>query len=197
MTNLIVFDFEGTLIKEELLVELGRRIGKENEIEKITRDGLDGKIDWFEGLRKRIDLLRGVSKEELDEIVSEFTFQDGVPQFVKRAKELGYKTAIVTGGFDVLADRVADDLKLDYCVSNSFVFEDGKLEDVVINVNCNKNEWLEKLSKDCGAEITISFGDGSNDIKMLKASNYGIFLKEKSFHIFIDMLENIKRCKNV
>ena len=191
MTRLIAFDLEGILVEEEFLVELAKATGKEEEVHKITEDGLNGSIEWEIGLKKRIGILKGLDYETVKRIATQFTLIDGVKELIQKLKEKSFKIAIITGGFKIITEEVVKELEIDYFIANEFVFNDGKLKNCKINVNKNKDYWLKKFAKDCKAEFVIAIGDGENDIDMLKSADCGVFIKGKNLHIFKDVIKNI------
>ena len=191
MTKLIAFDLEGILVEEEFLVELAKAVGKKEEIQKLTKYGLKGSIDWEKGLKKRIEMLKGLEHETIKQIANKFTLTNGVKDLIQKVKKNGFKIAIITGGFEIFAKEVAKELDINYLIANDFIFNNKKLKGCKINVNKNKDYWLRKFAKECKADFVIAIGDGENDIEMLKAADCGIFIKGRNLHIFKDILKNI------
>jgi len=192
MTKLIAFDLEGILVEEEFLVELARTVDKEQEVRKITEDGIKGRINWEEGLKKRIELLKGMDYETIEKLSRKFTINKNAIDIIQTAKSNEFKTAIISGGFKIFAENIMKKLGIDYLIANDFIFEKGKLKGYKLLVNNNKGYWLRKFAEDCKADFTIAIGDGENDIEMLKAADLGILSRGKDLHVFKDAIKNYK-----
>jgi phosphoserine phosphatase len=189
MNVLVAFDLEGTIINEEFLGELAEVIGKKKEVYKITRDGQEGKIDWLTGLKKRIDLLRGMDQETIEKLSSKYTIASGVRELFEMLHNSGYKTAIITAGFKIMAEKVAAELKAEYLIANEFIFENGKLQDAIVTVNCNKDIHLKELISKSNSEYTIAMSDGIVDLPMLDAADCGMLIRDHSFKGFKKILQ--------
>ncbi len=176
------------MIEEELLVELAKIVGKEEEIRKLTELGLRGSINWEHGLRKRIRLLKGMDYETVLCRCQKFTLKPGAKEAISLFKSAGFHTAIITGGFGLQARPVCVALGIDYLACNELVFQQGKLVGIKINVSTNKDSWLQFLADFCGSKITAAFGDGENDRKMVEAAVFGRILKPED-----SLLEEAKR----
>ena len=173
---LVIFDVEGVLFDAEYLPILAEKINKEREIWEITRKGITGAIDWEEGLRTRIDALRGLDYETCKQVGDGLPIMTGAREACKVLKAAGWKIMAVSGGFTIMTDRLKEELGLDYVFANELVFKEGLLDDVKINVNADKAksamikiaEWNQK--KD---EIVVVV-DGANDIKLFGICGLGI-----------------------
>ena len=184
MKVLVAFDLEGTLINEEFLVELARAVGKEQEVAKITHDGIQGKIDWTTGLKKRIEILKGIPQAKIEKMANDYTIAKGVREIFTSLQGNGFETAIITGGFKIMADKVAKELGVTNIMANEFIFKDGKLDGVKINVRANKDELLKKLIADTNADYSIAMSDGITDLNMLDAADCGMLIKDHAFKGF-------------
>ncbi|HLE07188.1 MAG TPA: HAD family phosphatase [archaeon] len=190
--NLAVFDLEGTLVKEEFLVELGRAVGEEKEIEKITKLGLEGKINWENGLKNRIEILRGLEHETIAHAARKFTYREGAFEAIRFLRENNFEIAIITGGFGISACEISKNLGINFLACNELKFENGKLAGVTVNVNGNKDEWLRFFADKLEAKITLAFGDGANDFAMLEAATYGKLLcNGENLHKEVERILNI------
>lgn len=190
--NLAVFDLEGTLVKEEFLVELGRLVGKEKEIFEITKLGLEGKIKWEEGLKKRIEILLGLEYEIIARVARKFTYREGALEAIQFLRENNFEIAVVTGGFGIFAREICKNLEINFLACNELKFENGKLAGVKVNVNGNKDEWLKFFADKLDAKITLAFGDGTNDLAMLEAATYGKLLCDgESLYKEVETILNI------
>ena len=173
---LAIFDVEGVLYDAEYLPILAEKINKEQEIWDITKKGIQGLINWEDGLQKRVELLKGISYEACVEVAKSLPIMAGAKEACIALKKAGWKILAVSGGFTIMTDRLAKELNLDYVFSNELVFKDGKLDGVTIHVDSDKaksaqvkiDEW--KIKKDDIAVIV----DGANDVKLFNICNLGI-----------------------
>ena len=173
---LAIFDVEGVLYDAEYLPILAEKINKEQEIWDITKKGIQGLINWEDGLQKRVELLKGISYEACVEVAKSLPIMTGAKEACIALKQAGWKILAVSGGFTIMTDRLAKELNLDYVFSNELVFKDGKLDGVTIHVDSDKaksaqvkiDEW--KIKKDDIAVIV----DGANDVKLFNICNLGI-----------------------
>ena len=171
-----IFDVEGVLYDAEYLPILAEKINKEQEIWDITKKGIQGLINWEDGLQKRVELLKGISYEACVEVAKSLPIMAGAKEACIALKKAGWKILAVSGGFTIMTDRLAKELNLDYVFSNELVFKDGKLDGVTIHVDSDKaksaqvkiDEW--KIKKDDIAVIV----DGANDVKLFNICNLGI-----------------------
>ena len=173
---LAIFDVEGVLLDAEFLPILAEKINKQDEIWAITRQGIEGKINWEDGLRKRIELLRGIDFQTCKEVSDSLKIMTGAKEACRALKAAGWKVMAVSGGFTIMTDRLKDELGLDYVFSNKLLFKDGKLDGVTIDVDSDKaksaiikiNEWKEKK------ENIVVVVDGANDIKLFNICGLGV-----------------------
>lgn len=165
---LAIFDVEGVLLDAEFLPTLGEKINKQDEIWDITRKGIEGVINWEEGLKKRIEILRGISYGTCKEVADSLKIMIGAKEACHALKSAGWKLMAISGGFSIMTDRLKDELALDYVFSNELIFKNGRLEGVKINVDSDKSksamikikEWKEE-KKDITCVV-----DGANDVKL-------------------------------
>jgi len=173
---LAIFDVEGVLYDAEYLPLLAEKVNKENQIWEITKKGIEGKIDWVNGLKERVHLLRGIDYDTCVEVANSLPIMTGAKEACLALKNAGWKIMAVSGGFTIITDRLKEELDLDFIYSNELVFKDGKLDDVVVNVDADKakaamikiNEWNEKK------ENIITVVDGANDVKLFDITGFGI-----------------------
>ena len=171
-----IFDVEGVLYDAEYLPILAEKVNKEQEIWDITKKGIQGLINWEDGLKKRVELLKGISYETCMEVADSLPIMTGAKKACSALKQAGWKVMAVSGGFTIMTDRLSKELNLDYVFSNELVFKNGKLDGVKINVDSDKaksakikiNEWNEK--KD-GIVVIV---DGANDVKLFDICGLGI-----------------------
>lgn len=173
---LIIFDVEGVLYDAEYLPILAEKIGKENEIWDITKKGIQGVINWEEGLRTRVNALKGIDYETCQQVADALPVMTGAKEACRVLKAAGWKLMAISGGFTIMTDRLKEELGLDYVYSNELVFNDGKLDGVKINVDSDKSksakikiqEWKENK------ENITCVVDGANDVKLFEVSALGI-----------------------
>ena len=175
-TVLVIFDVEGVLYDAEYLPLLAEKMNKEKEVWEITKKGIQGKIDWEEGLRQRVELLKGLDYKTCKDVADSMPIMTGARELCSTLKNAGWKLMAVSGGFTIITDRLKTELGIDHIFTNELIFNDEKLDDVVVNVNADKSksaiskitEWNEKK------ENTIVVVDGANDVKLFDISDLGI-----------------------
>jgi phosphoserine phosphatase len=173
---LAIFDVEGVLLDAEFLPILAEKINKQDEIWAITRQGIEGKINWEDGLKKRIELLRGIDFQTCKEVADSLKIMIGAKEACRALKAAGWKIMAVSGGFTIMTDRLKDELGLDYVFSNKLLFQNGKLDGVTIDVDSDKaksalvkiNEWNEDKKN------IVVVVDGANDIKLFNICGLGV-----------------------
>jgi len=173
---LVIFDVEGVLFDGEYLPLLAEKINKENEIWEITKKGIQGVINWEEGLRTRVDALRGLSFETCKEVADSLPIMTGAKEACRILKAAGWKLLAISGGFSIMTERLQKELDLDFVYSNELIFKDGKLDGVKVTVDSDKaksakikiQEWNE--NKD---DIVVVV-DGANDIALFDISGLDI-----------------------
>ena len=173
---LAIFDVEGVLYDAEYLPILAEKINKEKEIWEITKKGIEGKIDWVDGLKERVRLLNGIDYDTCIQVANSLPIMTGAKEACRALKDAGWKLMAVSGGFTIITDRLKKELGLDFVCSNELVFKDSKLDDVIVNVDADKaksamikiREWDEKK------ENIIAVVDGANDVKLFDVTGFGI-----------------------
>jgi len=173
---LAIFDVEGVLYDAEYLPILAEKINKEKEIWEITRQGIQGKINWEEGLKNRVEILKGIDIETCKNVADSLPIMTGAKELCQTLKSAGWKIMAVSGGFTIMTDRLRRELELDHIFSNELLFKDDKLDGVTINVDSDKSksamikieEWNEKKDE------IIAVVDGANDIKLFDVCGLGI-----------------------
>ena len=173
---LVIFDVEGVLFDAEYLPILAEKVNKEKEIWEITKKGIQGDINWEDGLKKRVELLKGLSYETCQEVAASLPIMTGAKEACRALKAAGWKLLAISGGFTIMTDRLKKELDLDYVYSNELIFKDGKLDGVKIHVDSDKaksaknkiTEWNEKKE-----DIVVAV-DGANDVKLFDICGLGI-----------------------
>ena len=173
---LVIFDVEGVLFDAEYLPLLAEKINKETEIWEITKKGIQGAIDWEEGLRTRVDALRGLSFETCKEVADSLPIMTGAKEACRILKAAGWKLLAISGGFTIMTERLQKELDLDFVYSNELIFKDGKLDGVKVSVDSDKaksakikiQEWNENKDN------IVVVVDGANDIALFDISGLNI-----------------------
>jgi len=177
--RLVVMDMDSTLIQVEVIDELAKAAGHGEEVSGITSKAMNGELSFNESLNKRVELLRGLDENVLDEIYHNIPFTPGAKKLVKILKKLGYKTAVISGGFTFFTDRLKNELGLDYAFANKLEIKDGKLTGKVLGKIINgeyKAEILEDIAnkENISLDQVVAIGDGANDLLMLDKAGLGI-----------------------
>jgi len=182
MRRMIVFDMDSTLIQQEVIDELARIAGVESAVKEITESAMLGEIDFFGSLQQRVQLLKGADAKTLfEEAKKAIQFNPGAERLCSVLHKLGYKMAVISGGFLPVAEEVQRRLGLDYAFANSLEVEEktgkltGRTSGPVVTPQ-RKRALLATISniEDCKVQQTIAVGDGANDIPMLHTAGLGI-----------------------
>src|SRR5579885_960345 len=126
---LAIFDVEGVLLDAEFLPILAEKVNRQDEIWEITRKGIEGVINWEDGLKKRIDLLRGIDFDTCKEVSDSLKIMTGAKEACHALKSAGWKIMAVSGGFTIMTDRLQKELDLDYVYSNELI---SKMENLMV-----------------------------------------------------------------
>jgi phosphoserine phosphatase len=182
--RLIVFDMDSTLIREEVIDELAKEAGVGEQVVEITEAAMRGELDFSQSLRKRVSLLEGLPESVLAKVASRLHVNDGADRLLSQLRQLGFKTAILSGGFDYFGNHLQKKLGIDYVYANKLEIVDGKLTGKVLGdiVDANrKAALLEQLATEQGLTLqqTIAVGDGANDLKMLGIAGMGVAFHAK------------------
>ena len=175
---LIIFDVEGVLLNAEYLPILAQVFGpsKEKEIWDITKQGIRGDIDWEEGLRKRVNALKGIKFDDAKLIAENLEIMPGAKDLCLALKDAGWKMIAVSGGFTIITDRLKEELGLDLIFSNDLIFKNGLLDDLDLKVTSDKSLVVRPIIKQWGFkkdEIVVVV-DGANDIKLFDIAGYTV-----------------------
>ncbi len=169
--KLVVFDLENTLIFNEFLPELASLLGKEGEVAEITRAGIDGRIDWEQGFRRRARLLAGLTQAQILRAARHLRPVPGAQEFVHWLRSQGNRVAIVTGGPREVAEAAMVLFEADAIFSNEFLYEAGTFTgDVRVGVSPRlKGDIVRGLAArwGVGKQDILAFGDGLMDVPLL------------------------------
>jgi len=182
--RLIVLDVDSTLIQNEVIDEIARLVGVESQVAAITAAAMCGKLNFGEALAHRVELLAGLPASRLTEVAERLRMTPGAERLISILKKLGYKTAIVSGGFTFFTDQLKERLKLDYAYANTLEIKDGKLTGRLLGPIIDahgKARLLTEIAEREGIEMaqTLAVGDGANDLLMLEAAGLGVAFNAK------------------
>jgi phosphoserine phosphatase len=182
--RLIVMDVDSTLIQGEVIEMLAEHAGCAAEVAEVTTAAMNGELDFADSLRARVALLEGLPVSALDEVYDALVLAPGARTTVRTLKRLGYRFAIVSGGFSQITDRLAADLGIHYSAANELEVADGRLTGRVVGEivdRAGKAAALRRFADALGLPLaaTIAIGDGANDLDMLDAAGLGIAFNAK------------------
>lgn len=182
--RLVVFDMDSTLIEAEVIDELARIAGVGDQVSAITERAMRGEIDFSESFRARVALLRGLKEEALDEVASALKITEGAEHLLATLRTLGYKTAILSGGFTYFARHLQTRLGIDYIYANELDIEGGVVTGAVVGTivdGARKAALLRQLAQEQNIDLqqVIAVGDGANDLPMLSIAGLGIAFRAK------------------
>ncbi|MEI7906464.1 MAG: phosphoserine phosphatase SerB [Bacteroidota bacterium] len=182
--RLVVFDMDSTLIKIEVIDELAKARGVGNEVVKITESAMRGELDFNQSFTQRLSLLNGLEEEKVKAIGNTLPLTDGAIRLISTLKRLGYKTAIVSGGFSYFGNILKQKLGIDYVFANELEIVQGKVTGAVSGTIVDgkrKAEILKEIAEkeQISLEQVIAVGDGANDLPMLTLAGLGIAFNAK------------------
>jgi phosphoserine phosphatase len=182
--RLVAFDMDSTLIEAEVIDELAIAAGVGEQVAEITERAMRGEIDFTESFKARVALLKGLDESVLAGIAESLPITEGAENLVSTLKQLGYKTAILSGGFTYFGHYLQRKLGIDYVYANELIIRDGRVtgevEGIVVDGK-RKAELLREIAEREGLSLeqVIAVGDGANDLPMLSIAGLGIAFRAK------------------
>ncbi|PHN27065.1 phosphoserine phosphatase SerB [Pseudomonas sp. ICMP 460] len=182
--RLAVFDMDSTLIEAEVIDELAKAAGVGEQVSAITERAMAGELDFRASFKERLALLKGLDVSVLDSIGASLRLTEGAETLFAELKRLGYKTAILSGGFTYFAKQLQVKLGIDYVFANELEVVDGKVTGVAVEPIVDaqrKADLLRELAHKEGLQLeqTIAVGDGANDLPMLAIAGLGVAFRAK------------------
>ena len=182
--RLVCFDMDSTLIQAEVIDLLAEAAGVGEQVKHITEEAMSGRLDFSESLKRRLALLEGLDESKMRDIAESLPLTEGAERLLTTLRTLGYKTAILSGGFTYFGKALQRKLGIDYVQANELEIVDGKLTGRHVGAIVDgqkKAELLQFIARQEGIELaqTIAIGDGANDLPMLKLAGLGIAFHAK------------------
>jgi phosphoserine phosphatase len=182
--RLVVMDVDSTLIQGEVIEMIAAHAGFEAEVAAVTDAAMRGDLDFTESLRARVALLEGVAESALDDVYESLTYAPGARTMIRTLKRLGYRFALVSGGFTRIIEKIAAELDIDYFAANELEVVDGRLTGKIVGDvvdRAGKAEALRHFAEQARISVknTVAIGDGANDLDMLAAAGLGIAFNAK------------------
>jgi len=182
--RLFAFDMDSTLIQGEVIDELAKMAGVGDQVARITEAAMRGELKFDESFTRRVALLKGLPEDRVHSLIDTIPLAEGAERLIRTLRMLGYKTAILSGGFTFFAQHLQARLGIDYVLANELEISDGAVTGRVVPPIVNGDRKAELLAAIAQAENisldqVVAVGDGANDIPMLRLAGMGIAYRAK------------------
>lgn len=182
--RLAVFDMDSTLIEAEVIDELAKEIGVGEQVAAITASAMRGELDFQQSFRRRVALLKGLGASRVTAVAGRILLTNGAERLFRVLKRLGIKTAVCSGGFTFMGQRLQQRLGIDFVFANELEIRDGVVTgEVPLEVvdGNRKAELLKQLAAREGLSLdqVIAVGDGANDLPMINLAGMGVAFRAK------------------
>ena len=182
--RLVVMDVDSTLVQGEVIEMLAAHAGCEEQVREVTQAAMRGELDFAASLRARVAKLKGVPASALDDVYASLTYTPGAHTLIRTLRRLGYRFALVSGGFSQVTDQIAAELGIHYSAANTLEIVDGVLTGELVGDvvdRAGKAAALRRFAADAGIALqnTVAIGDGANDLDMLETAGLGVAFNAK------------------
>jgi phosphoserine phosphatase len=183
--RVVVFDCDSTIIQAEVIDELAKVAGVGQHVKKVTQRAMDGEIDFFEAITQRVGLLKGLTEKQLKALTCTIHLTPGAEDLISSLKTMGYKVAVISGGFSFFTDYLKERLNLDYVFANELEIKDGlttgRIKGEIIDGE-RKADIIKTIAEkeNIALDQIVAVGDGANDRFMLEKAGLAIGFNPKS-----------------
>ena len=182
--RLVCFDMDSTLIEAEVIDELAKRAGVGDRVAAITERAMRGELNFNDSFKERVALLKGLDEQVLADVARTLPITEGAETLITALRHLGYKTAILSGGFTYFGKYLQERLGIDYVYANELDIENGQVTGNVVGTIVDGNEKARLLAmlaqqQNISLEQVVAVGDGANDLPMLSRAGLGVAFKAK------------------
>ena len=177
--KLLLADMDSTIVAEETLDELAAFAGLKDQVAEITAKAMNGELDFHGAVKERVGLLKGLSTDALDKTLEATIVNPGAKVLVQTMKAHDATCVLVSGGFTVFTDPVAQKVGFNYNHGNNLGIDGTELTGEVIEPILDKFAKVEFLDQYCNdlslnTDDCMTIGDGANDLPMLKKAGLGV-----------------------
>jgi len=182
--RVVVFDCDSTIIKEEVIDELAKIAGVEQRVRKVTTRAMNGEIDFDESIKKRVDLLKGLTVDQLEKLTHTIHLTPGAEELISALRFMGYKVGVISGGFSFFTNYLKKQLHLDYVFANELEIVNGettgKIEGGILGAE-SKADIIKQIAEkeNISVDQIVAVGDGANDRFMLQKAGLAIAFNPK------------------
>jgi len=181
----VLLDMDSTLIEQEVIDLLAEHAGQGSYVAEITKQAMNGQIDFKEALEKRVGALKDLDISILNKVRKEIKFTKGAVEMISKLHACGHHVGVVSGGFLDVIEPILQDLEIDFYRAHKLEVVDGKLTGKIEGDTIDSGAKLLALKDfalQSGVDLihTVAVGDGANDIEMIESAGLGIAFNGKS-----------------